>query len=190
MNDDLRRNLGPLAALAGIWEGQKGDDTAPADDRGVENNKYRERLVFEPIGPTQNHEQVLYGLRYSTMAWRLGEEAPFHEELGYWSWDAKAKQVFRAFMPPRGLTVFAGGSVEPTAREWKIAAEVGSATFGICSNPFLDAEFRTVRYDLKITVHGDDSFSYEEDTVMLMKGRKDLFHHVDKNTVKRVAEAK
>jgi hypothetical protein len=42
---ELREQLGPLADLVGIWEGDKGDDVAPSDDRGSENNKYRERIV-------------------------------------------------------------------------------------------------------------------------------------------------
>jgi hypothetical protein len=75
--------LGPLGRLVGTWEGDKGDDVAPSDDRGTENNKFRERMVFEETGLVQNHEQNLYGLRYRTTAWRLGEDDPFHEELGY-----------------------------------------------------------------------------------------------------------
>jgi len=59
--EDLLKHLGPLAPLAGIWEGEKGDDTAPSDARGVERNRYRERVTFEPIGPVHNHEQCLYG---------------------------------------------------------------------------------------------------------------------------------
>jgi hypothetical protein len=45
--------------------------------------------------------------------WRLGETDPFHEELGYWLWDADAGQVLRCFMVPRGVTVIAGGKDEP-----------------------------------------------------------------------------
>ena len=64
MNKEIQEQLGPLAALAGVWEGDKGDDTAPADDRLMtETNKFRERMTFEPIKPAQNHEQTLYGLR-------------------------------------------------------------------------------------------------------------------------------
>jgi hypothetical protein len=77
MSDDLLKYLGPLAVLAGVWEGDKGDDVAPSDDRGTERNQFRERMTFEPFGPVNNHEQQLYGLRYSTVAWRLGEDAPF-----------------------------------------------------------------------------------------------------------------
>lgn len=186
MNDDLIRHLGPLASLAGVWEGDKGDDVAPSDDRGTERNKFRERLTFDPFGPTMNHEQTLYGLRYSTVAWRLGEDAPFHEETGYWLWDGTAKQVLRCFIVPRGVTVLAGGTVEPDAKTFQLAADAGSDTYGICSNKFLDREFKAIRYELTITVHGDGCFSYKEDTQLRIKGQKDIFHHTDANTVKRV----
>jgi hypothetical protein len=179
--------LGPLAPLAGTWEGAKGDDTAPADQRDVpEKTPFRERITFVPFGPVNNHDQTLWGLRYTTTAWPVGQADAFHEETGYWLWDPRARHVMRAFLVPRGVTVLAGGVVEPTARTFRLAAEVGSPTFGICSNPFLDAEFRTIRYDLVVTLGDDGSFSYEEDTVMLMKGRSQLFHHVDKNTLTRV----
>jgi len=187
MTDAIIKNLGPLAPLAGIWEGDKGDDTAPAGDRQTETNKFRERITFEPMGPVNNHEQVLYGLRYTTTAWPSGASDPFHEELGYWLWDAQTKQVLRCFIVPRGVTVLAGGTVEPDARSFELAADAGSETYGICSNPFLDKEFKTVRYQLKVTIHDDQSFSYEEDTQLQIKGRKDLFHHIDKNTLKRTA---
>jgi len=55
-NEPLSK-LGPLAPLVGVWHGDKGDDIAPSDDRGTENNKYREQMIFEPIGPANNHEQ-------------------------------------------------------------------------------------------------------------------------------------
>ncbi len=187
MTRQLIENLGPLAPLAGIWEGDKGDDTAPDDDpRETEINKYRERLVLDPFGPVNNHAQALYGLRYSTTAWRLVEESPFHEELGYWLWDPAEKQVTKCFIVPRGVAVIAGGTVEPEAREFFLSADVGSETYGICSNPFLDREFKTVRFELKVTVHDANSFSYEEDTQIQIKGQAELFHHIDKNTLKRI----
>jgi hypothetical protein len=41
------KNLGPLAALVGVWEGDKGDDVAPAVDRAaVRTSRYRERARF------------------------------------------------------------------------------------------------------------------------------------------------
>ncbi len=189
MSNEIVEKLGPLAALAGIWEGSKGSDRAPSDDRGVENNPYRERVSFEPFGPVNNHEQELYGLKYSTVAWNMAEpdKGPFHEEVGYWLWDAKAKQVMRCFLVPRGVALIAGGTVEENATSFKLSAEVGSSTYGICSNLFLDQEFKTVRYDLVVTVNSDGSFSYEQNSQLQMKGRKELFQHIDKNTLHKVS---
>lgn len=180
-------SLGPLRLLAGIWEGEKGDDTAPSDDRGTENNLFRERMRFEPLSPVVNHEQNLFGLRYATTAWRIGENDPFHEEVGYWLWDPKEKQVMRCFMVPRGVTVIAGGTVEPTAQTFRLSAEVGSSTYGICSNKFLDKEFKTVRYELTLSFQNENLFTYEEDTQIQIKGQTALFHHIDKNTMKRMS---
>lgn len=186
MSDPDISALGPLAALAGTWEGEQGADVSPDPGRGVGKNPYRERLVLEPMGEVGNHEQVLQALRYSTVAWPIGEADPFHEELGYWLWDAANKQAMRSFMVPRGMTILAGATVEPDASEFSLAAELGSATYGICSNPFLDAEFQTVRYDLNIRVLGPDSFAYDEDLQIRVRGQDELFHHTDRNTLQRV----
>ncbi len=187
MDEKLIAKLGPLARLAGIWEGDKGEDSAPAKDRGVEQNKFRERITFDPFGPVNNHEQELYGLRYSTTAWPLGAESPFHEELGYWLWDATERQVMRCFIVPRGVNVLAGGTVDENADSFELSAKVGSDTYGICSNIFLDREFKTVNYLLKVTIHSENSFSYEEDTQIQIKSKPDLFHHIDKNTLTKIS---
>ncbi len=186
MSAGTGEELGPLAGLVGIWEGEKGTDTAPDDDRvSKEINKFRERMTFEPTGLVENHEQKLYGLRYATTAWRVGADEPFHEEAGYWLWDAEAKQVLRCFIVPRGVTVTAGGTVEPGASSFELAAEVGSETYGICSNRFLDREFKTIRYELKFERRDANTIHYWEDTVMQVKGLDELFHHTDENTLTR-----
>ena len=183
-------DLGPLGPLLGVWEGEKGTDLAPSDkaetNRQPVTSAYRERMVFEPTGAVDNHEQKLFGLRYSTKAWRIGAPDPFHEELGYWLWDAASKLVIRCFMPPRGLTVLAGGTAEPGAREFSLEATAGSETFGICSSPFLTAEFKTVRYTLDVKIIDDDTLYYDQHTWMQMKGKTELFDHRDDNTLRRV----
>jgi len=179
--------LGPLAALPGTWEGARGTDKAPDEDPAqTETNDYREQMHFEPTGLVENHTQQLYDLRYRTTAWRVGEEQPFHEELGYWLWDAAAHQVMRCFMVPRGVTVIAGGSSDPDASAFRLAAEVGSETFGICSNPFLDKAFKTLRYELAFEVRDAHTIHYREDTVLQIQGQAEPFHHTDENTLTRV----
>lgn len=179
-------DLGPLKALAGDWKGDMGDDTAPADDRTVEKNAFYEVVKLEAFGPVNNHEQTMFGLRHSKVATRFGADAPFHEETGYWLYDKDRSLVMRCVLVPRGIAIIAGGVVANDAKSFTLTAEIGSPTFGIISNPFLDAEFRTVRYEVKVEVLADGRITTEEDTTMLMKGRKDLFHHIDKNTLKRV----
>ena len=183
---EILAKLGPLAGLAGTWEGAEGIDEAPAADRGLLTTPYRERAVFVPMGPVDNHEQQLFGLRYSMNAWRLAEADPFHEELGYWLWDAAAGQVMRCFLVPRGVTILAGGRATASDRKFKMEAVVGSEVFGIASNPFLDLEFKTVRYELEIELEGSDQFRHAEDTQLLLKGRSEVFHHRDSNTLKRI----
>ena len=178
--------LGPLASLAGCWEGAHGIDEAPAADRGLMTTPFRSRAVFVPMGPVDNHEQVLFGLRYSTTAWRLGEADPFHEELGYWLWDPAAGQVMRCFVIPRGVSVLAGGPATAADRRFALQADVGSEIFGIASNPVLDAEFKTVRYELELVIEGEGRFRYAEDTQLRMKGRPEIFHHRDSNRLTRV----
>ncbi len=184
-NANIIDKLGPLAALAGIWEGAQGVDISPGKEGPVET-AYRERIVFEPMGPVENGPQILYGLRYSTTAWRIGEDEPFHEELGYWMWDSQAKQIMRCFMVPRVVTVNAIGTAEADTKSFSLTAILGSKTDGVLSNPFLDKAFRTVRYELEVIIHNDSSFSYEEDTILQIHGQEKLFHHTDQNTLKRL----
>lgn len=188
MNEDIRKNLGPLSLLAGIWEGIAGDDTAPSDDRGVEQNKYRELLILEPTGLTQNHEQSLYGLRYHMQAWRIGDPDPFHDEVGYWLWDAGTGQVMKCVTIPRGVSLIAGGKADVNARRFKVMARRGSTTFGISSGPFLEDEFRTESFELEMVFHDDNTFSYDEMTRIQIKGKESIFEHRDKNTLKRVKQ--
>ncbi len=182
---ELIRNLGPLGPLAGTWEGDQGIDMAPSKEHGQKETPFREQIIFEPFGPVVNGIQTLYALRYRTTAWPLGEENPFHEEVGYWLWDATEKQVLRCFIVPRGIAVEAGGSAESDAKTFTMIAEVGTETYGILSNRYLDTHAKTVRYDLTVTIHDDGSFSYTEDTQLQIQGLTDIFHHTDKNTLRQ-----
>jgi hypothetical protein len=182
---EIIENLGPLAALAGVFEGDRGVDEAPSAARDFEQTRFRERATFEPMGPVDNHEQTLFGLRYELAAWRLGEDEAFHEDRGYWLWDPSEKQVLRCSAVPRGVTFTAGGTAEPDATSFVLVADVGSETYGISSNRFLDREFKTVRYELSVT-HTPKGFSYKQDTQLRVKGQDAIFHHTDENTLVRV----
>ncbi|MBL4774762.1 MAG: FABP family protein [Mariprofundus sp.] len=185
MGDKITHNLGPLAALAGTWEGDQGIDVSRVKGQEIES-KYRERIVFEPLGPVRNGSQELYGLRYQMTAWRLGEHDAFHEELGYWLWDAGNKQVLRCFIVPRGVVINAGGDAEMDSVSFHLSAKVGSETYGILSNQYLDKSYKTMQYELDINIHADGRFSYQEDTQLWIPVKQSIFHHTDQNTLTRM----
>ena len=93
--------LGPLAGLAGTWEGDQGLDVSYHHGEGeIGETPYRERVEFKPFGPVANGKQELFGLDYRMAAWRIGEDEPFHTEVGYWLWDEANGQVLRSSWCP------------------------------------------------------------------------------------------
>ena len=183
---------GPLRFLIGNWEsrGVTGENQAPDGDRKTENTKFRQSMTFEPIGNVNNHEQILYVLRYHTKAWEEGshgvDDPHFHEEVGYFIWDQGRRQVMKSFIVPRGISVNAGGEADRDSSEFKLSAVLGSHIYGICSNQFLDEEFQTIRYDVKFELLDEDTFSYDENTQIKIKDQSNIFHHTEKNTLSRV----
>lgn len=178
--------LGPLAALVGTWEGNDGLDVAFQNASGtVVETPYRERTTFNPFGPVDNGAQCLFGLDYRTAAWRDGEDDPFHTEVGYWLWDESAGQLMRSFLVPRGCAMIAGGTSTPDATSFSLRAEVGSSTYGILSNQYLDQAARTVSYAVSVTTDTDE-WSYDETTVVDLAAHEKDFSHTDRNVMHRV----
>jgi len=184
---DTLANLGPLAPLAGIWEGTGGADEHPVVE-GTEHISFEEHYELEPIDRQTNGPQLFYGLRYHTHIVKPGEVETFHDQVGFWLWEPAARTVILTLGIPRGQVLLAGGPAEPDARDFEVTAAVGSEVYGILSNPFLDQAFRTVSYRMHVTVHDDGTWSYEEEGVLDIAGRDTLFHHIDRNTLTRVGD--
>jgi hypothetical protein len=182
---DTLANLGPLRAMAGSWEGRKGADEHPAVG-GVERNEFVEHYELQPIDRQTNGPQLLYGLRYHTHIVKPGEVETFHDQVGYWLWEPAASTVTMTLGIPRGQVLLASGPAAADATEFEVRATVGTAVHGILSNPFLDANFRTVSYRMHVTVGGDGTWSYEEEGLLDIPGVDGLFPHVDRNTLSRV----
>lgn len=180
--------LGPLAGLVGTWEGNQGIDVSFHHAEGrVGETPYREVNVFKPFGPVDNGTQSLFGLDYRGTAWRLGEDEPFHTEVGYWLWDAATGQVMKCFMVPRGSTLIAGGDATADATSFHLHAECGSETYGVLSNKYLIDAAKVLTFDMTVTV-GDGEYSYDETTVYDLARTKSRIEHTDRNTLKRVAD--
>jgi hypothetical protein len=196
-DDDTLANLGPLRPLAGIWTSSAGADvhpvgpgsdvTGPVVD-GSEHNAFVERYELQPIDPQTNGPQLFYGLRYHTHIVKPGEVETFHDQVGYWLWEPAARTVLHTLAIPRGQVLLAAGAADPHATEFEVTATLGSDVYGILSNPFLNAAFRTVSFRIRVTVHDDGTWSYEEHTQLRMPDREELVDHVDRNTLRRVGE--
>jgi len=194
-NDDTLANLGPLRPLAGVWTSAGGADvhpvgagsdiTGPVVD-GNEHNVFVERYERQPIDPQTNGPQLFYGLRYHTHIVKPGEVETFHDQVGYWLWEPAAKTVLHTLAIPRGQVVLAAGPAEPDVTDFEVSAVRASETFGILSNPFLDRAFQTVSFRLRVTVHDDGTWSYEEHTQLRMPDRDGVVDHVDRNTLTRI----
>ena len=178
--------FGPLAALIGTWEGDKGIDVSHSYGAGkVIETPYRETATFNIVGDVTNGDQTLWVIDYTTAAIRIGEDDVFHTELGYWLWDPAREEVMRCFMVPRGSTILAGGSCKAGATSFDMAAKQGDLGFGVLSNPYLLEKANCIAYTLSCSIDGD-TWSYNEDTVLEMKVSGETLHHTDANTLTRV----
>lgn len=183
---DTITQLGPLQQMAGVWMGSDGSDAHPVVE-GTAHDVFVERYELQPIDAQTNGPQLLFGLRYHTHIVRPGDVETFHDQVGYWLWEPATETVMLSLAIPRGQVLLAGGHAAADATEFEVTAALGSTTFGIVSNPFLDRAFRTVSYRMHVSVHPDGTWSYEEEGVMEVAGRTEPFHHVDRNTLTLIA---
>lgn len=184
---DTLKNLGPLQGMAGVWQGQRGLDVKPKAE-GPKQQDYVEHIELQPIDPFTNGPQLLYGLRYYTHIVKPGQVKTYHEQVGYWLWEPATNTLIHTLTIPRAQIVMAVGKARADAKEFELIATLDSESFGIRSAPFLEYAFKTVEFRIKVTINGDRTWRYEEDTVLMIRGKPDPFHHTDRNTLTKVAE--
>jgi hypothetical protein len=180
-------NLGPLTCMAGIWKGIAGDDLHPAVG-GPGRQAFIERYELQPIDPQTNGPQLLYGLRYHTRLVKPDSVEMFHDQVGYWLWEPATGTVFQTLSIPRAQVAMAIGHAAVDTKTFRLEAVRGSETNGIVSNPFLEHSFRTLRFAIEVTLHPNGTWSYEQDTVLVIPGIADPFHHTDRNTLTKIGE--
>ena len=187
VNLDTLACLGPLRGLAGIWEGKRGIDIKPKAE-GPKTQAFIERIELQPIDPVTNGPQLMYGLRYATFITKPGQIKTYHEQVGYWLWEPATGTIILSLTIPRGQTALAGGTAAADATRFTVTATRGSTEYGICSGPFLEANFRTDSFTMTVTINDDGTWSYEEDTVLAIRGQAEPFHHRDSNSLRKLAE--
>ncbi len=181
-------NLGPLTPMAGIWQGARGLDIKPKAE-GAKQQAYVDRIELQPVDPVTNGPQLLYGLRYHQHVTKPEQVKTYHEQVGYWLWEPATGTITHTLTIPRGQVAMASGRAAADAREFELVATRGLETYGICSVPFLEYAFRTVEFRIKVTINDDGTWTYDEDTVMMIRGQEEPFHHRDKSTLTKIAEA-
>jgi hypothetical protein len=177
VDPDTLANLGPLRAMAGVWEGRKGVDLNPKAD-GPERREFMERIELQPIDPQANGPQLFYGLRYHIHINTAEEDATFHDQVGYWLWEPATGLILQTVAIPRGQVAIAAGQAAAGATQFSLLAERGQ-----------EWAFRTDSYRIDITLNADGSWSYISDTMLQVRGRPEPFRHRDRNTLVKVAEA-
>ena len=109
-------DYGPILELVGSWTGDQGTDIAPEPDR-KENNPYYETITYEDLGELNNADkQELAAVHYRQIVRRKSNDEVFHDQTGYWIWDAENKIVMHSFVIPRAVSVVAGGIYSPFAK--------------------------------------------------------------------------
>ncbi len=184
---DTLKNLGPLTGMAGIWQGTRGLDVKPKAE-GPKKQAFVERIELQPIDPQTNGPQLLYGLRYHTHITKPDQVKTYHDQVGYWLWEPATGSIIHTLTIPRGQVALAGGQATADAKTFEVRAERGTELFGICSIPFLEHAFKTVEFHIKVTIHDDGTWSYDEDTVLMIRGQAEPFHHTDRNHLTKIAD--
>lgn len=180
-------NLGPLTPMAGIWQGTRGLDVKPKAE-GAKKQAYVERIELQPIDPQTNGPQLLYGLRYHVHVTKPDQVKTYHDQVGYWLWEPATNTIIHTLTIPRGQIAMAVGQATADATEFELVATNTDVSFGIRSAPFLEHAFKTVEFRIKVTINADGTWVYDEDTVMLIPGMDEPFHHTDRNILHKIAE--
>jgi len=184
---DTLANLGPLAAMAGVWIGERGVDVNPKAD-GPETDPYIEHYELQPIDAQTNGPQLLYGLRYHTRIVEPDKVETFHDQVGHWLWEPATGALLLTLSIPRGQVAMLAGHAAADAKAFRVQAVRGSLTNGIVSGPFLEYAFRTESCTVDVTINADGTWSYVQDTVLTVRGQPEPFHHTDRNTLRKIAE--
>lgn len=180
-------DYGPLTRLIGTWQGDKGLDIAP-EPVGTENNPYYEAITFSAIGDVTNADsQTLAVVHYRQIVQRKSDDTIFHDQTGYWMWDADAEVIIHSLTIPRAVCVLAGGCHDGKSEDdgriiLDVTAGVDDKDWQIIQSPFMRNNARTTGFHQRMTV-GDGKMSYVQTIVLDIYGR--VFEHTDQNELIR-----
>lgn len=185
MSDSPTIDYGPLKNLIGVWKGDEGVDIAPEPD-GEENNPYYETITYSGIGDLSNAEtQTLCAIYYRQVVRRKSNDDVFHDQTGYWMWDAGTNTVMHSFVIPRAVSVVAGGEytgkTDANGRVvLELSAKLGDPKWGIIQSPFMSKNASSLEFSQQIIV-GAGKMDYAQTTMVDIYGK--VFEHTDTNAL-------
>lgn len=168
--------FGPIAGLVGTWEGDKGVDVAPGKSAPLVA-PYFETIKIEVVGDVTNAgTQKLAVLSYHQEVFRKADGKKFHDQIGYWIYDAATKEIHHTLSIPRAVTLMASGKLtESGAIKVSTDSEIGQSSF-------MQKNAKTTKFEMTLTLDGD-SLSYAMTTHVDIYGK--AFPHTDANVLTR-----
>ena len=127
------------------------------------------------------------GLRYSTLVTKPDQHKTYHEQVGYWLWEPATGRIIHTLTLARGGVLMASGRASADARSFGLRVSHVDSSFGTRSTPYVQHGFRTDALRIRVTLQEDDSWRYEADTVLKIRGQSEPFHHSDRNHLRRLA---
>ena len=135
----------------------------------------------------------LHGTKHNTLTNATSNEqatsgTPINRSMIRWLMSAASSRVI-VRMPRLSVTSkLASGQTAATANQFELVARADNPTSGISSNPFLEYAFKTIEYRIQVSYLADGTWSYSQDTIMMIKGSAEPFHHKDNNLLMKVGE--
>lgn len=180
-------DFGPLAQLVGEWESVEagGVDVAPAK-KGSEQaagapavTPFFEKMTFEVAADAQNaSDQELVALYYKQEVFRKSDGSKFHDQRGYFIYDAKNNMVYNSFCVPRTTCV----TVEGAAGH---KMTLNAPARGIAESSYMTKNASTTGFSMEISIE-DNKLTYSQNTLLDIYGKS--LSHTDSSTLIKVTK--
>ncbi|MDN2481474.1 heme-binding beta-barrel domain-containing protein [Vibrio agarivorans] len=178
-------DFGPLAKLVGTWQSVDagGVDIAPGQEGssvgkgGPAVTPFYETITFEVAADAVNaSEQTLVALYYKQEVFRKADDSKFHDQRGYFIYDAENQIVYNSFCVPRTTCVTAEG---PAGNDMTLVA----SGRGIAESNYMTENASTTSFTMNIKFD-DETLTYTQSTGLDIYGNQ--FAHTDSSTLKKV----
>ncbi|MGL6257844.1 heme-binding beta-barrel domain-containing protein [Vibrio sp. WXL103] len=178
-------DFGPLADLVGTWKSVDtgGVDISPGQEGsavgkgGPAVTPFYETLTFEVAADAVNaSDQHLVALYYKQEVFRKEDNTKFHDQRGYFIYDAENQMVYNSFCVPRTTCVTAEG---PAGQQMTLVAPER----GVAESSYMTENAKTTAFTMNIKFD-ETTLTYSQSTGLEIYGNQ--FAHTDSSTLIKV----